>query len=201
MTTDNNTIETTTNEGLGDKARRLSAALKSSDTGPLVIAQEVMDLAADWREWEKEASGMTADGWCRKALNHPLKFFQRRAYAVHDLGPASKRMLHHEAAVWLCEKQLPEDVKREAMKRAVSKSRQENGHALNLSALKRLLVYGDNPLLGRTPRGTVCAGCVMLEIKVEQLEAALKLLRDGGIDVDAAVERAHGGDAIGLAGE
>lgn len=50
-----------------------------------------------------EADGLSLNEWLTRTFGHRISWFQRRANAVAKLGEASRRVLDHNAAVWLAD--------------------------------------------------------------------------------------------------
>ncbi len=93
-------------EASGDRSLKAKAAawrdqLRSGATGPLVIAQQVVDLVAEWENWRTEAGGVDANAWLRATFGQSVAWFERRARAVRDIDESIRRSWNHEVAVWV----------------------------------------------------------------------------------------------------
>ena len=160
-------------ESLGDRSRRWSAALAASDTGPLIIAADVVQLAGEWDDYKREASGLSCTAWLRKTLGRGrgLAWFETRARAVEKLGESVRRTLHHEVAVWTVNNAPPPTWK--AIVEALMFARKKNGgNALTLVQAKPIArqILGINA----SPRRVSCMRCAKLEER----------LRENGISVE-----------------
>lgn len=99
-------------DDLSARAARWMAAMRSADTGPLVIADEVVSVVDEWSKYQAEVGCVTADAWLTKTFRVGLgvTFWRRRADANRILGEGIRRALHHEAAVWIV-RSVPADVR------------------------------------------------------------------------------------------
>lgn len=155
---------------LRERAKHFRKALAQVDTGPLVLAPEVVELAERWGEFEAEADGLSVNGWLRRELGNgkTLAWFKRRAEAVEKLGEASRRVLHHEVAVYVLQS-VPSALW-ELVVTALAKARLKNGRcALSMKQAERVI----REIVGHSPQKKVCARCLELEAKVAMLEAKL----------------------------
>lgn len=145
---------------LATRARRLKQAMQDSASGPLLVAQEIVAIAANWSSYREEAGGVSCSSWCEKIFGQNLAFFQRRYEAVRRLGEDSRRTWHHLAAVWACG-QTDDDLALQRLHRLVLRARLDNGHnALSAGQVQRLApqVFGKVD-----PKPVVCARCKRLE--------------------------------------
>jgi len=159
-------------ESLADRAKRWSAAVKDRAVGPLVVAQEIVDVVDGWERYKAEADGMSATQWLKIIFgkHHGMgpAYWRRRASAVVALGEASRRTIHHEVAVWVTHKLSGADLLK-ARAALIAGSRTNGRLPLNPASAKPII----RDMFGWERRVTKCNRC-------EQLEG---LLRANGIDV------------------
>lgn len=126
-------------ESLAQRADRLRRAQRASSTGPLLVAEEVVEIDAHWeRLYRAEAGGVECTTWCRKALGKSLDYYLRRAHAVSVLGEAVRRTVDHEVAVWLVSK-LSDETREKAKLALIRECKKRDGHPLTYSMAQRTL--------------------------------------------------------------
>ena len=66
---------------LNEKLSKFRQALRNMDTGPLQIAQEVVDLANNWEDYRSDAGDIDCTSWLRAQLRPgvELSWWKRRA--------------------------------------------------------------------------------------------------------------------------
>ncbi len=131
----------TTTGALKVAAAKFKAALRDSDTGPLVIAQEVMRIEERWPEYKEEAGDIECTTWLARELGpgRDFAFFQRRAKAVEKLGESCRRKLHHEVAVWLANLKNESAQVKVAFVALISATNKQRGNCLTLSQAKPIV--------------------------------------------------------------
>lgn len=88
--------------GLYERSAKWRAALRDAACGPLIVAQEIIDLGAEWTDEVATALGhRTYTSWLKETLGEHEDYYRRRARAVEVIGEHARRMYHHEAAVYL----------------------------------------------------------------------------------------------------
>lgn len=165
------------NGQLSTIAGRLKTALTDAACGPLMVAGEVVKLAAEWDTHKEEAGDISPTAWLEKTFGagKDLAWFQRRADAVEKIGEASKRTWHHEAAVWAAS-QIRDPKHLTALATKVMEQRKRNGsNPLTLQQVK-LLATG---IAGRTAQARGCRKCEELKKRIAELE---EMLRHGGAE-------------------
>lgn len=90
-------------ENLSERVKRIASVLKASDSGPLLVAEEVEKIAGEWPSHHEAEGGVSFPQWIRSTLgrSYSLGYFQRRRRACDLLGKDVAVRLHHEAAVTL----------------------------------------------------------------------------------------------------
>lgn len=154
------------NESLSNKARRWKSALQDASTGPLIIAGEVTSLAERWEEHKREAGGLRCTAWLRKTFGdgRGLSWFQDRAEAVAYLGEASRRYVHHEAAVWV-KNHVPKDSLDKVKFMLRSEQKKNGGNPLTKAQAVRRV----NAMLGKGAlKSRHCKRCQELEAKLRE---------------------------------
>ena len=84
------TMPHTSHEPLSERARRLKRALGDSETGPLVVANEIRDLVQSWESYRAEAEGHDSSSWLIRTFGKGCNtgYWMRRARACDKLGAA-----------------------------------------------------------------------------------------------------------------
>lgn len=159
-------------ERLADISSRLRSALAASDTGPLVVAADVMRLANEWDSYKAEAGGASCTAWLRKNVSkgRGLPFFAARDAAVQKLGESVRRQLHHEVAVWVVGS-TPE-AKWKDIVTALTFARKRNAG----SALTK-------PMAVRVVRGIIGGQAKPRKVACDRCAKLADVLRANGIDV------------------
>lgn len=157
-----------TQDTLEHKARRWQKALADAATGPLIVAAEIVTLSENWAGYRGEAGGRDCTTWLRDTLGRgkSLAWFTQRHNAVEALGEASRRMMHHEVAVWVSRNVPPEFYA--PVKFMLRREQRENGgNPLTLRQAKPRILR----VMGATaaPNAKQCGRCKELEA---QLRAA-----------------------------
>lgn len=144
---------------LKSKAKNIQRVLASSDTGPLLVARDVVALAAGWARYEAEAQ-MSAKQWIKQNLGRELRFFVVREKAVDKIGEHARRCLHHDVAVWVSQN-VPDDKLTEVMRALMAAKRNNGGNCVQLRAAVNIC----NSVMGVRvfPRAPGCSRCRMLE--------------------------------------
>lgn len=148
---------------LTQKVSRWSAAMRSADTGPLVIAQEVCGVVDNWDAYKHEAGNLTAHAWLESKVFRPglgARFWRTRARAVEQLGEAVRRTMHHEGAVWVVES-VPED-QRAALVFRVHQESKRIAAPVPRSTVQRIY----RVMTGAKPKPKVCGECARLRAKM-----------------------------------
>lgn len=155
-------------ENLQSRAARWRSALSNADTGPLVIAAEIVALAENWKAFKEEAGGLSCSGWLKAVFRNGrgLDWFARRHAAVLMLGEAVRRTLHHDVAVYVMQNVTPEH--RDAVKlMLIRECRSQNGQPLSPAQAKARIAKIQGAVTNVRRHG--CARCAQLE---EALSAA-----------------------------
>jgi hypothetical protein len=156
---------------LREKAREWRNSLKEVHTGPLIIASDVVALAAEWDRFKDEAEGLTINGWLRRELGRSarLRYFELRHRAVQELGESIRRTIHHDVAKWIVNSVA--SCHWAILVKMLQKARIENGHnALAFDPAQRLVLR----IIGRTPKTRTCSKCIELQARIEILEEQLR---------------------------
>jgi hypothetical protein len=128
-------------EKLKDYSSRWRAACRAGDTGYLIIARDVLDVANRWETYRAEADGKECTTWLRAELGpgKTLDWFRKRQAAVDALGEDVRRWMHHEVAIWLVAKVTSPD-ERDVAKRALSLvTRQQKSNPLTKAQAYRVV--------------------------------------------------------------
>ena len=157
-------------ETLAGKIAKWRTALAQADTGPLVVACEIRDLAEVWDDdLKREAGGLGLSAYLRKMLGKgkTLRYFMRRAHAVDKLGESIRRVMHHETAVY-CVGQVPEKYW-EPVKFMLRREQKMNG---GNPLTKSMAVRRIRRIVGKTEttRAVGCQRCATLEARIRELE-------------------------------
>ena len=160
------------NDNLSARVSHWRVALAASDTGPLVIAAEVVRFSNEWNVYSDEAGGGSCTSWLRKTLGNGrgLAYFEVRDRAVKKLGESVRRTLHHNVAVWIVNN-APEPTWKACVEALTFSRKKNGGNALTMQQARLVL----RPILGIQvkPRGVTCARCARLE----------ELLRENGVEL------------------
>jgi hypothetical protein len=154
---------------LTDVAKQIKSAMEHSDTGPLVIAADVVKLAEKWKDYKEDAGKLSCAQWLTRELGNKkrgLAYFRARHRAVEALGEESRRMLHHEMAVYIVNnvpKEQWDEVKETLYKKCV-----RNNHCPLSPGQARPLIY---KIVGHVP-GRGCSRCAMLEAELRRMKSA-----------------------------
>lgn len=153
-------------ETLIEKGSRWAKALRDGRTGPLVIAEEVVELTTNWDK--KASNGLEATTWLRRYVGERLAFFEERAEAVQILGESIRRHVDHNVAVTVVRYVKSPELRTKIVEQLIKHSIANRGVPLNSSAAKRKVIF---PVTGwKKLVDHKCNRC-------EQLEAELALLR------------------------
>lgn len=136
------------------------SSLNDSASGPLLVAENVVDIAKKWEEYKKDANGKECSSFLKTYLGKDLSFFIRRQRAIEVLGKTCKEMLHHEAAVWLSTRTAQQNEIENVMRLLQKQYGANNSNVLSESTVKRIAVdaIGEH-ILGER----MCSRCEMLE--------------------------------------
>jgi hypothetical protein len=88
---------------LKERATKWQQAMRNADTGPLVIAKEVLTVVNHWDKFKADAGGLDVGPWLGKVFGagRKVKYWSTRAEAVDSLGKSVRRFMHHEVAIWV----------------------------------------------------------------------------------------------------
>jgi len=154
---------------LTDVAKQIKSAMEHADTGPLVIAADVVKLSENWKDYKEDAGKMTCSQWLTRELGNRkrnIKYFTARHRAVEALGEESRRMLHHEVAVYIINnvhKDQWDEVKETLYKKCV-----RNNHCPLSPGQARPIIH---QIIGHVP-GRGCPRCAMLEAEILRMKSA-----------------------------
>ncbi len=114
-------------ESMKEKAKRWREAMKSSDSGPLMIAKEVADICDNWEDHKQQADGLTMGEFLGTLFGRGRKaaFWKRLAAAVNELGTDCRRYLHWQTAIWVS--QTVQQDRRDAVLKELAAGYNENG--------------------------------------------------------------------------
>lgn len=146
---------------LGEKASRWKTAMRDRDTGPLVIAKEVVELAADWESYRQEAGGLDCTTWLRTQAFRPgegLAWWRTRADAAVALGEASRRYMHHDVATYIY-RTVPKDKWDEVKMALMRGAKEQNGMPMKLTQARRVI----GTIIKRKSVKRACVRCAELE--------------------------------------
>lgn len=154
-------------ETLSERALRLRKALVDSATGPLIVAKEIVDIADNWLFYSKEVDGAALNTWLQSTFGHRIAWFTRRYDAVMKLGEASRRVLDHNAAVWLADAITDAEVK-QVMPAVCRERKAQHDIPLDERRTRDVVVemFGE-----REPRRGAGAYIFDLEEEIERLRA------------------------------
>jgi hypothetical protein len=163
------------------RMRRLASILRSSETGPLIVAGDVVAMAARWHDFQADAGGLNACAACRKHLGHPLSWFERRHYAVQLFGRDVRNWMSHGLAVWLYGKAVDAGTGTHILSTDQVKSvKVALLHAFREKRSRGLPVNQDEAepvvlgVIGRpTPRVVRCVECAKKEAEITSLKERL----------------------------
>lgn len=150
-------------------AKRLRATMNASASGPLMVAGEVVEIAANWDNFRSEADGKDCTTWLRSEVGPGcgLPFFEARHRATVALGRQNAQRLHHEAAVWLVGN-VPEQYRLPVMSdchKLYRDPKRNNGACVTRAQMKRIA----DKVMERVPQHRVCERCKRLEEQVRQM--------------------------------
>ena len=153
-------------ESLFIRAGRWKKAADDAATGPLIVAQEIVELGKEWKAYRKEAGGLRYTAFLKRYVGHPLCFFKARAEAVEILGEAARRYIHHDVAQWIvgC---VTEEYLEEVKQMLHRESAARGGHPLTAAQAKPLVIK----IIGKsTAKPKRCRRCAALEARIRELE-------------------------------
>jgi hypothetical protein len=156
---------------LSDYAKRFRDAMSNADTGPLIIASEVVELSEKWDDYRAEAGNLKFTAWLTREMGSQgrgLGFFKKRHEAVIGLGEHIRRSLNHEVAVYIWNS-VPEDKKLNVVD-ALTQAYARNS--------KCPLTYGQaapiiNGIVGKAKQHKVCHDCVQKDYEIVKLKEML----------------------------
>lgn len=158
-------------ETIQQLGKRLRKAFQDADCGPMLVAADVLDVAARWEtDYKKDAGGKTCGAWLSSVLGRgrTLKWFGTIARAVERIGEASRATWHYRAAVWASENiKSPVDLRRldEIVQRETAYVRP---NVLSVYAVRRL-AYKHKIVTHRPAAKVECLRCKVLERKLAEL--------------------------------
>ena len=148
---------------LESMGQRWASQLKTSASGPLLIAEEVVGVGERWEEYAGESGGLSFTGFLRRACGagYTLAYFRRRADAAKKIGRNMAGSLDHHVAVWILG-HVPED-QLFRVKSELDRLRKENhGNPITMSqARPRLTALLGLPRVAAKREG--CGRCKTLE--------------------------------------
>ncbi len=150
-----------TKEKLEDIIKRWRNALRQHDTGPLVIAEEVLLLGKNWENYADQVNGQSFASFIKTELNKPLRYFRDRAIAVQKLGEDCRRYMHHQVAVWLSGKLESEDEIKRATWALRSATKKMGGNCLSLAQAEPIVYRALEQ--HRVVKPKICTRCLELE--------------------------------------
>lgn len=156
---------------LSERAAGWRRAMQDADSGPLVIAKEVIEISENWESYKAEAQGMTINGWLQRTFGkgRTISWWAHRDEAVEALGEVSRRTFNHEVAVWLVG-YVPADKLSEA-KFAIMNGRKKNGDNCLTIHQARLII---ERMLGATKEPRRCAKCAEKDDRIAELESTIR---------------------------
>jgi len=162
---------------LNARAHLLREKMQDTMRGPLLIAEDVLQIANNWDSYKSEVGDIRFSEWCRSTFGpgKGLAWFEKRRQAVEFLEPKGqgecRRTMHHETAVWLAQtlRGLPECDVKKAKDEYLKAYNDQNKVPLEPGQAARLI----NRVLGRSMRAKRCSECARLRARVAQLESAL----------------------------
>jgi hypothetical protein len=146
--------------------RRLRATMNASDSGPLLISGEVVQLSLNWENYRRQAEGRSCSRWLRDEISpgRGLYWFQARNTAARAIGSSAHR-LHHEAAVWLVSS-VPEGYRIAVISRVNALFRgKNNGACITKGQVTRIAAEVQK----KVPQARVCARCKRLAEQIRQM--------------------------------
>jgi len=143
---------TTTN--LDARVTEIKKKMVDHQTGPLRVAEEVVEILDDWERYREQADGLDADTWAAKTFGkrHSARDHRRRCQAISKLlalGFLRATILSrfdHFVAVYVTGPSLPEP-SRKAVVNAILQEQKERGCLLPYAIARQ--VAGE--VMGRTP--------------------------------------------------
>lgn len=161
---------------LKEWSKKFKSAMQQTHTGPLIIAEEVVNLANDWGDHQKEADGLSVSQWLTRELGNKqtgLAYFKRRHDAVLILGEDIRRTIHHEVAVYVMNN-VP-DVLRGRVKELLIKGFVNNNHNPLTPQQAKPVIY---EVIGKPLAASKeCLRCLELEAEIERLKIEIEHLK------------------------
>ncbi len=152
---------------LQELATRMKAAVSNGATAPLIVAQDVVQLAAHWDEYKQEAGGVECTTWlqsiCGGGIN--LSWWSARNEAVERLGESCRRTTDHHVAVWAARKLDDESIRRAAL---ILRREQKQNHGVPISMMMARRVFRAEGLIGKV-KHRHCERCRLLEKTIREL--------------------------------
>ncbi len=166
---------------LKEFSKKLRETMAMVDTGPLIMAAEVIQLAKDWDQYQEEAGGISVSQYLTGELGSKKKgldYFNRRQLAVNALGEDIRRTMHHEVAITVAQT-VPKDLHEKA-KAALTEAYIKNRSCPLSPAQAQPII---NKILGRNPMHRVgCQKCVALQAEIDKLRFQLAI-KEGVVPV------------------
>ena len=90
-------------ETLDDRSKRWKAAMRNADTGPLMIARDVVGVCDNWERYKNEVEDLTLGQFLGDLFGGGRKaaFWKRIAMSVESLGSDCRRFMHWQVAIWV----------------------------------------------------------------------------------------------------
>lgn len=150
------------------KANHIKKAMAAADTGPLVIADYVIDLSRRWEaEYREQAEGLAFGAWLTRELGSQgrnLSFFKRRSEAVRFFGESARRVMHHETAVFALGA-TPEGQREQILGALTNAYLRNNRCPLTLAQAKPII----QKVLGRRVEARTCLACAEKDLELAKL--------------------------------
>ncbi len=161
---------------LNDFVTRTRAAMAASDSGPLIVARDVMAIADNWERYKEEAGGLDCSRFLTSTFGagRGLAYFANRVEAVAFIGESARRTLHHQVAIYILNNVSKEFVA-EVLSALTRERKKNGGNALSPAQAKPVIeaITGTKQRAYRT-----CSKCVKLEAELAKLR--------GEVTVEAA---------------
>ncbi len=143
--------------------KRISAALRSGITGPLIVAEDVVRMADNWELWREQAGGLSATAAFKKWLHFHLPYFSARHHAVELLGRDVRTWMQDTLAVRVAA--LPEAMRKTVKDDLLERfgSQRGHGHAVTLA---QAIPFIREKVGGKPKRG--CDECARLRTLLEK---------------------------------
>lgn len=163
---------------LSEVAGRIGAVMRSSASGPLIIAADVCRIADGWDSegYREESGGMTCSQWLMRLCGQRERFFRDRLRAVERIGEHARRHWDHDAAVWASN--AFDDASLERLDRQVRAEQRAAGEVV-FSPAQVARVARDLALVKVRVRERVCGECEAKAQRIAELEAALEKMKGG----------------------